>query len=73
MTPVAISNYLARMRSMLETDMAFIDAELKTGIDQTDHGIRLSWDLAHLHSSFTDFYRDLERLEKELSRDDKQS
>lgn len=66
MTPTAISNYIARMKSMLQTDMAFLDAEIKSGKDNSDHAIRLSWDMAHLHSSFTDFYRDLERVENEL-------
>ena len=69
MTPTAISNYIARMRSMLQTDMAFLDAEIKSNKNDTDQAIRLSWDMAHLHTSFTDFYRDLERIENELKKD----
>lgn len=57
---------IARCRSNIKSDMEQFDLIKSSLMDHTDRAIRISWMFAHLHSSFTDFYRDLERLEKEL-------
>ena len=68
MTQNELIEFLARVESSLRADMAQLAQHLSPHTDTSDHGMRLSWGLAHLQGSFTDFHRDLERLQKELSR-----
>ena len=68
MTQSELIEYLARVESNLRTDMMQVESTVGEYTDLTDHGVRLSWNLAHLQGSFTEFHRDLERLQQELQR-----
>ena len=68
MTLNELIEYLAHVESGLRADMAQIVDYTRIHTDHTDHGVRLDWCIAHLTGSFTDFHRDLERLQQELQR-----
>ena len=68
MTPNELIEFIARLQSVMRTDLAHIEWEVGAYTDSTDHGVRLAWCLAHMAGSFQDLHRDLERLQQELQR-----
>jgi hypothetical protein len=68
MTPNELIEYIARVESHLRSDINVIENSIEFDANHSDHYVRLQWCIAHLNGSFTDFYRDLERLQQELQR-----